>query len=104
MTHGMCRRCVERLRREEIGSPSRVLVVARSAELAAGIATACGALGGIVVLPDRRGGQRRRGRSHVASERRQRDRRRPWVSQRDPWGALGVQVVPLPGANRRPGG
>jgi hypothetical protein len=104
MTHGMCRRCIERLRREKIGPPSRVLVVARSAELAAGIATAFGALGGIVVLRDRREGQRRRGRRDVATERRQLERRRPWVSQRDPWDALGVQVVPLPRADRGAGG
>jgi hypothetical protein len=103
-THGMCRRCAERLRRQELGPPSRVLVVARSAELAAGIATAFATLRGIVVVPDRREGQRRRGRSPVPTERRQLDRRRPWASQRDPWGALGVQVVPLGEGARRPGG
>jgi hypothetical protein len=104
MTHGLCRRCAEGLRRQELGRPSRVLVVARSAELAAGIATAFGALRGIVVVPDRREGERRQGRSSVPTERRQLDRRRPWASQRDPWDALGIQVVPLQEADRRPRG
>jgi hypothetical protein len=92
---GMCRRCAERLRRQELGPHPRVLVVARSAELAAAVAAAFGALRGIAVVPDRREGQRRRDRGPVPTERRRLDRRRPWASQRDPWCALGVQVVPL---------
>jgi hypothetical protein len=104
MTHGLCRRCAEGLRRQELGRPARVLVVVRSAEVAEGIASAFGALGGIVVVPDRRERERRQARSSVPTERRQLDRRRPWASQRDPWDALGIQVVPLQEADRRPQG
>jgi hypothetical protein len=94
-THGMCRRCVERLRRQELGPRPPVVVVVRSVEQAAEVAAAFGALRGIAVVADRRGGQRRQGQASVPTERRQLDRRRPWASQRDPWSALGVQVVPV---------
>jgi hypothetical protein len=103
-THGMCRLCAEQLQRQEMGPCPRVLVVVRSAGLAAGVAAALAALGDVVVVPDRRAGQRRRGQSPVPAERRQLDRRRSWVSQRDPWSALGIKVVPIQEEDSQPAG
>jgi hypothetical protein len=103
-SHGMCRLCAERLRRQEMGPRRRVLVVVRSAGLAAGVAAALAALGDVVVVPDRRAEQRRRGRSPVPAERRQLERRRSWVSQRDPWSALGVKIVPVQEEDSLPAG
>jgi hypothetical protein len=85
-THGMCRLCAEQLRRQEMGPRPRVLVVVRSAGLAAGVAAALSPLGDVVIV------------------RRQLDRRRSWVSQRDPWSALGVKIVPVQEEDSRPAG
>ena len=103
-THGMCRLCAEQLRRQGMGPRPRVLVVVRSAGLAAGVASTLSALGDVVVVPDRRAGQRRRSQSPVLAERRQLDRRRSWVSQRDPWSALGIKIVPVHEEDSRPAG
>ncbi len=109
VTHGMCRRCAERVRREQAGvRPHFLIVVRRDAPTAGGrLLDALRDLHAVTVVVDRRQRERRTSREAVAAERRQLDRRRPMATQREAWSALGLQVVPVatsgaPGA-RRPG-
>jgi hypothetical protein len=95
-THGLCPRCAERLHREQVGRAHALVIVAPGAAgLQARLAEALTDLECVEVVRDRRQGQRRRERTPVRAERRQLDRRRILWSQRDPWSALGVQVVPV---------
>ncbi len=95
-THGLCPRCAERLYREQVGRAHALVIVAGgAAALETRLAEALTDLPCVEVVPDRRQAQRRRERTPVRSERRQLDRRRTLWSQREPWSALGVQVVPV---------
>jgi hypothetical protein len=94
-THGICRRCLERTRREQLGPGSEVVIVVRSTELLEQLAAATAHLPGVTVVRDRRTASRRQRASPASQERRYEERRRPFHSQRDPWLALGVQVVPV---------
>jgi hypothetical protein len=94
-THGMCRRCVERTRREGIDPRPEVVIVVQRAEQIEPLAAALADLPGVTVVRDRRTALRRQCASPVKKERRQLDRRRRFLSQRDPWLALGVQVMPV---------
>jgi hypothetical protein len=99
-THGLCPRCAERLHREQLGRAHALVIVAGgAAALEARLEEALTALECVEVVRDRRQAQRRRARAPVRAERRQLDRRRTLWSQREPWSALGIQVVPVP----RPG-
>jgi hypothetical protein len=95
-THGMCRRCVERFRREDIGSRPEVVIVVRRTQQLERLAVDVADLPRTTLMLDRRTALQRRQRAiPVKQERRQRARRRPHYSQRDPWLALGVEVVPV---------
>ncbi len=96
-THGMCPRCFERMRREQLGPRPHVLIVVRhnQAAMRQHLLNAFHGLPGVAVVPDRRQGERRAVRTSRPDERRKRDRRLPLFSQRDPWLALGVQVIPV---------
>ena len=59
------------------------------------LADALAGLRGVAVVRDRRHAVRRQRTSPLREERRREERRRgPFHSQRDPWLALGVQVMP----------
>jgi hypothetical protein len=95
ITHGVCGRCLERIRREEGGHGSEVVIVVERLELLGVLAAATAHLPGVTVIQNRRTASRRQRVSPVGRERRRWERRRPLHSQRDPWLALGVQVVPV---------
>lgn len=96
-THGLCPRCAERLHREQVGRAHALVIVTGGAvALQVRLAEALTDLECVEVVPDRRRAQRRRAQTPVRSDRRQLDRRRNLWSQREPWSALGVQVVPVP--------
>jgi hypothetical protein len=96
-THGMCPGCFERMQRERIGPKPNVLVVVRPDQpaLTQHLVQALCALPSVIVLTDRRHGERRRTVDAIAAERRKRDRRQRWFSQGAAWVTLGVQVIPV---------
>jgi hypothetical protein len=95
ITHGICRRCLERVHRVDLGEGRAVVIVVRRSEPMTQLAANLAGLPGVAVFHDRRHAVRRERTSPVKQERRHEERRRgPFHSQRDPWLALGVQVVP----------